>query len=194
MHIHGEDYYRVRFQLVISWSSCPLFTGRELRGYHVFIPDKQTTIVGLQELDWADISNIFNVRFTLTRRGRKGQWEAMHVPAMANDNRIGVRIEIKNTDPIQYEVQRRGSIESLSPQVSEDLIQIMAEMSEQMQELVKNYNERLSELMDNNEMEESEEVARVTNVGGPSSSMSKENAMQVAPIISYMFRRGNCLI
>ena len=139
-----------------------------------------------REIDWEDIAKIFKVRFTLIRRGRKGKWESMHIPAMANDDRIEVRIELKNTAPMQYEVERRGSLERLSPQMAEDPLQVMMDMSEEINELVQDYKARLAELYEDgervDEMENSEKVDRLTKVGG-SSSKSKESETPVAPII-----------
>ena len=130
-----------------------------------------------REIEWEDIAKIFKVRFTLIRRGRKGKWESMHIPAMANDDRIEVRIELKNTAPMQYEVERRGSLERLSPQMAEDPLQVMMDMSEEINELVQDYKARLAELYEEgervDEMEDSEKVER--------SSKSKETP--VAPII-----------
>jgi hypothetical protein len=142
-----------------------------------------------REVDWEDITNILNVRVTLMRKGRKGIWESMQIPAMANDNRLNVRIEITNTDPIQYEVERRGSLESLCPQGSEslqsfdDALYEMTEMSAEVSQLVAEYHNRLKESRES-EMEEEVEGGPPGKVGGSSSSMtSKENAMHGAPII-----------
>ncbi len=113
----------------------------------------------------------------------------MHIPAMANDDRIEVRIELKNTVPMQYEVERRGSLESLCPQGSEslqsfdDALYEMTEMSAEVSHLIAEYHNRLKESMES-EMEEEMAESPPGKVGGSSGSMtSKENAMQGAPII-----------